>query len=90
MDASQLINSIVVSVIALSVIFLVLTILIFTIKILVFLSPYKAPPPAVVKTPPGPAARGLDRTNIAIITSTMATYLGKSTNEFQISNIKQL
>ena len=76
-----------VSILAVSVIFTVLVILIFTIQALVKLMPYKAPPPA----PPRHkiAASGDHDHHVAAITATLAMHMGKSPNDFRITNISQ-
>ena len=76
-----------VSILAVSVIFTVLVILIFTIQALVKLMPYKAPPPA----PPRRkiAASGDQDDHVAAITATLAMHMGKSPNDFRITNISQ-
>ena len=76
-----------VSILAVSVIFTVLVILIFTIQALVKLMPYKAPPPA----PPRHknAGSGDQDDHVAAITATLAMHMGKSPNDFRITNISQ-
>ena len=77
-----------VSALAMAVIFTVLTILIFTIKALVKLIPYKAPPTpparkvAISATPPE------QDDQIAAITASLATHMGKRPGEFRIVNIQ--
>ena len=75
-----------VSILAVSVIFTVLVILIFTIQALVKLMPYKTPPP-----PPRHkiAASGDQHDHVAAITATIAMHMGKSPNDFRITNISQ-
>lgn len=94
MDVDNIIQSIGVSFISLSVIFLVLGILIFVIKILVYLLPYKASDiqakkknrGSPQKTPVAPG--GPDNVLVAVVTSAMASYLGKSPDQIRITNIK--
>jgi sodium pump decarboxylase gamma subunit len=76
-----------VSILAVSVIFTVLVILIFTIQALVKLMPYKATPPAPTlhKT----AANDDQDDHVAAITATLAMHMGKSPNDFRITNISQ-
>jgi sodium pump decarboxylase gamma subunit len=76
-----------VSILAVSVIFTVLVILIFTIQALVKLMPYKAPPPA----PPRhkTSSSGDQDDHVAAITATLAMHMGKSPNDFRITNISQ-
>ncbi len=88
---SIILASLVVSCIAISVIFTVLVILIYTIKLLVNLIPYeKSPAPnittaALSKTSPSSISPDI----ISAITTVMATHLGKSPQEFQITQITQ-
>lgn len=86
---SSLVNtSLVISCIAMTVIFIVLTILIYTIKILVNLIPYEEPPvPKAKAKPASPAGGDPPSTIVAAITATMATHLGKSPQEFHITQI---
>jgi len=76
-----------VSILAVSVIFTVLVILIFTIQALVKLMPYKAPPPAPTRHKT--AASGDHDDHVAAITATLAMHMGKSPNDFRITNISQ-
>ena len=76
-----------VSILAVSVIFTVLVILIFTIQALVKLMPYKAPPPAAPSHKI--AASGDQDDHVAAITATLAMHMGKSPNDFRITNISQ-
>ena len=84
-------TSLTVSCIAISVIFTVLVILIYTIKLLVHLIPYDEPPApittaaALSKTSPSSVSPDI----ISAITAVMATHLGKSPQEFQITQITQ-
>ncbi|KMP11457.1 hypothetical protein UZ36_04325 [Candidatus Nitromaritima sp. SCGC AAA799-C22] len=72
-----------------SVIFIVLTILIVTIKLMARLMPYEAPPAsaATTQTSAAGSASGISPTLIAVITTAMATHLGKSPSEFHITKI---
>ena len=75
-----------VSILAMSVIFTVLIILIFTIKTLVKLIPYQA-------SPVGPARKIVTSTpgqddQVAAITASLATHMGKRPDEFRIVNIQ--
>lgn len=87
-------TSLTVSAIAISVIFLVLTILIFTIKLLVHFIPYKAPPAkpkpvAKPQTTPAATSNALDADeDVAVITSVMATHLGRSPGNLQVVDIR--
>ena len=79
-----------VSILAMAVIFTVLAILIFTIQVLVKLMPYTAPPAA----PPRRQKTATSASNnqddhVAAITATLAMHMGKSPNEFRITNISQ-
>ena len=87
---SIVLTSLIVSLIAILVIFTVLIVLIYTIKLLVRLIPYEEPPAqkitsvALPKTSP-PTSVSPDI--ISAITSVMATHLGKSPQEFHITQI---
>jgi sodium pump decarboxylase gamma subunit len=76
-----------VSVLAMAVIFTVLVILIFTIQALVKLIPYEAPPPAPQRQKA--VASGDQDDHVAAITATLAMHMGKSPNDFRITNISQ-
>lgn len=78
-----------VSILAMGVIFIVLTILIFTIQALVKLIPYKAPPPAPPRRQTATSASSNQDDHVAAITATLAMHMGKSPNEFRITNISQ-
>jgi len=86
---SIVLTSLTVSLIAISVIFTVLTVLIYTIKLLVRVIPYEEPPTqkitsaALPKTSPPSVSPDI----ISAITSVMATHLGKSPQEFHITQI---
>ena len=88
---SIVLTSLVVSCIAISVIFTVLVILIYTIKLLVYLMPYETPSTpkvaytALSKTPTSSVSPDI----ISVITAVMAIHLGKSPEEFQITQITQ-
>ena len=86
MEASVL-SAVSVSILAMSVIFIVLTILILTIQILVKLIPYEAPPPAPQRQKA--VASGDQDDHVAAITATIAMHMGKSPNDFRITNISQ-
>lgn len=76
-----------VSVLAMAVIFVVLTLLIFTIQALVKLIPYKAPPaPPARKVSASSPSEHDDQ--VAAITATLASHMGKSPDEFRIVNIQ--
>jgi len=78
-----------VSLIAVSVIFTVLVVLIYTIKLLVRLIPYEEPPEqkktptALSKSSPSSISPDI----ISAITAVIATHLGKSPQEFHITQI---
>ncbi len=78
-----------VSILAMAVIFTVLVILIFTIQTLVKLMPYKAPPPAPSRSRTAASASSNQDDHVAAITATLAMHMGKSPNEFRITNISQ-
>ena len=78
-----------VSILAMAVIFTVLVILIFTIQTLVKLMPYKAPPPAPSRSRTAASASSNQDYHVAAITATLAMHMGKSPNEFRITNISQ-
>ena len=83
-------TSLTVSLIAISVIFTVLIILIFTIKLLVYVLPYQEPP--VTKSsahvsPQHSSASTVTPDIISAITAVMATHMGKSPQEFHITQI---
>ena len=85
-----LLTSLIVSCIAISVIFIVLMILIYTIKVLVHLVPYEEPPASKITTNPRPQTAITSATPpsiIAAITAAMAAHLGKSPQEFYITQI---
>ena len=87
---STLLTSLIVSCIAISVIFIVLVILIYTIKLLVHLIPYEEPPESgeTNKAVFQPTATGVTSSIIlAAITAAMAIHLGKSPQEFHITQI---
>ena len=86
MEASVL-SAVSVSILAMSVIFIVLTILILTIQLLVKLIPYEAPPPALQRQKT--VASGDQDDHVAAITATLAMHMGKSPNDFRITNISQ-
>lgn len=83
---SNLAESIIISFIAISVIFLILTLLIGVIRVMVAWWPYEeplapsSPPPGA---PPNPE-------HLAAIHAALAQYLGKTPDEIQLHNIKQL
>lgn len=83
---SNFIASLYVSVIAMGVIFLVLILLIYTVKILVHFLPYQEPPSSAS----APGAPAQDEEHIAVITSAVAAYLGKSPEQLRIVNIKSI
>jgi Na+-transporting methylmalonyl-CoA/oxaloacetate decarboxylase gamma subunit len=72
---------------AMSVIFTVLIILIFTIKVLVKLIPYEAPPasPARKVSASNPPEQD---DQVAAITASLASHIGKRPDEFRIVNIQ--
>ena len=83
-------TSLTVSLIAISVIFTVLIILIFTIKLLVYVLPYQKPPatkPSAHVSPQLSSASTVTPHIISAITAVMATHLGKSPQEFHITQI---
>ena len=84
-------TSLTVSLIAISVIFTVLIILIFTIKLLVYLLHYQETPAtkSSAQAPPQNSSASTTVTPdiISAITSVMATHLGKSPQEFYITQI---
>lgn len=82
-------TSLTVSLIAISVIFTVLIILIFTIKLLVYLLPYQEPPATKSSAHSSPKHSSTNVTPdiISAITAVMATHLGKSPQEFHITQI---
>lgn len=84
-------TSLTVSLIAISVIFTVLIILIFTIKLLVYLLPYQEPPATKSSAQAQPqhssASTRVTPDIISAITAVMATHLGKSPQEFYITQI---
>ncbi|MBT5969135.1 MAG: OadG family protein [Nitrospina sp.] len=84
-------TSLTVSLIAISVIFTVLIILIFTIKLLVYLLPYQEPTAtkSSAQAPPQHSSASTTVTPdiISAITAVMATHLGKSPQEFYITQI---
>ena len=84
-------TSLAVSLIAISVIFTVLIILIFTIKLLVYLLPYQEPPAtkSSAQAPPQHSSASTTVTPdiISAITAVMARHLGKSPQEFYITQI---
>ena len=86
---STLLTSLIVSCIAISVIFIVLVILIYTIKLLVHLIPYVQPPAfkATNKALPQPALANATPAIVAAFTAAMAVHLGKSPQEFHITQI---
>ena len=77
-----------VSALAMAVIFTVLIILIFTIKALVKLIPYKAPPAPPAKKVTSSAIAPEQDDQIAAITASLATHIGKRSDEFRIVNIQ--
>ena len=83
------ITSLTVSLIAISVIFTVLIILIYTIKLLVHLIPYEELPAAIsaAKTKSQTSANAVTPGIISAITAVIATHLGKSPEEFHITQI---
>ena len=85
-------TSLTVSLIAISVIFTVLIILIFTIKLLVYVLPYQEPPATKSSAQASPQHSSASTNTvtpdiISAITAVMATHLGKSPQEFYISQI---
>ena len=84
-------TSLTVSLIAILVIFTVLIILIFTIKLLVYLLPYQEPPAtkssAHASHKHSSPSTTITPDIISAITAVMATHLGKSPQEFHISQI---
>ena len=83
-------TSLTVSLIAISVIFTVLIVLIYTIKLLVHLLPYKEPPLSKSNAKPpsqNSMANAISPDIISAITAVMATHLGKSPQEFHITQI---
>ena len=84
-------TSLTVSLIAILVIFTVLIILIFTIKLLVYVLPYQEPPATKSSAQASPQHSSASTTVtpdiISAITAVMATHLGKSPQEFHISQI---
>jgi len=82
-----IITSFTISGIAISVIFLVLGILIFSIKLLVHFLPHEEPP-AKPAPKPQPAASSDADEDIAVITSVMASHLGRLPGNFQVVNIQ--
>ena len=84
-------TSLTVSLIAILVIFTVLIILIFTIKLLVYLLPYQEPPAtkSSAQVPPqhSSASTTVPPDIISAITAGIATHLGKSPQEFYITQI---
>ena len=83
-------TSLTVSLIAISVIFTVLIILIFTIKLLVYVLPYQEPPvtkSSAYLSPQHSSANTVSPDIISAITAVMATHLGKSPQEFYITQI---
>ena len=82
-------TSLTVSLIAISVIFTVLIILIYTIKLLVHLMPYEELPAAIsaAKTKSQTSANAVTPDIISAITAVIATHLGKSPEEFHITQI---
>ena len=83
------ITSLTVSLIAISVIFTVLVILIYTIKLLVRLIPYEELPVSIsaAKTKSQTSANAVTPDIISTITAVMATHLGRSPEEFHITQI---
>ena len=79
------ITSLTVSLIAISVIFTVLIILIYTIKLLVNLIPYEESPAS--KSAPKNSVHAVTPDIISAITAVMATHLGKSPQQFHITQI---
>jgi Na+-transporting methylmalonyl-CoA/oxaloacetate decarboxylase gamma subunit len=78
-----------VSLIAVSVIFTVLVVLIYTIKLLVRFIPYEEPPEQK-KTPTAlskASTSSISPDIISAITAVIATHLGKSPQEFHITQI---
>ena len=75
-----------VSILAMSVIFTVLIILIFTIKTLVKLIPYQASPVAPVRKIVASTPEQDDQ--VAAITASLASHMGKRSDEFRIVNIQ--
>jgi|TARA_Y100000780_G_scaffold142643_1_gene128825 Na+-transporting methylmalonyl-CoA/oxaloacetate decarboxylase gamma subunit len=87
---SIVITSLTVSLIAISVIFTVLVVLICTIKLLVYLLPYQEPPLSKSTTHASPQLSATNTVTpdiISAITAVMATHLGKSPQEFHITQI---
>ena len=83
-------TSLTVSLIAISVIFTVLIILIFTIKLLVYVLPHQEPPAtksSAHATPQHSSESSVTPDIISAITAVMATHLGKSPQEFHITQI---
>ena len=86
---SIVLTSLTVSLIAISVIFTVLVVLIYTIKLLVRLIPYEEPPVQKITSAalPKSSPPSVSPDIISAITSVMATHLGKSPQEFHITQI---
>jgi hypothetical protein len=84
-------TSLTVSLIAISVIFTVLIILIFTIKLLVYLLPYQKPAVSKATVPISPQHSSASVTPdiISAITAVMASHLGKSPQEFHLTQISR-
>ena len=86
---SIVLTSLTVSLIAISVIFTVLTVLIYTIKLLVHLVPYEEPPAQKITPAASPktSPTNVSPDIISAIISVMATHLGKSPQDFHITQI---
>ena len=82
-------TSLTVSLIAISVIFTVLVILIYTIKLLVRFIPYEEPPAQKITSAALPkiSPSNVSPDIISAITAVMVTHLGKSPQEFHITQI---
>ena len=76
-----------VSILAMSVIFTVLVILIFTIKALVKLLPYQVPAAAPARKGSASSPSGQDD-QVAAITASLATHIGKRPDQFRVVNIQ--
>ncbi len=90
---SNFIASLSVSAIAMATIFIVLTILILLIKLLERLIPYvepPAPPAKAVTVPASPPPASETDEHIAAISAALSAYLGKSPDEFQITQIRSI
>ena len=85
---SNLMTSITISFIAMSVIFITLITLILVIKVLVAWWPYKAPPSPTADSQLH--EKSPNQEHLAAIHAALTQYLGKTTDEIQLHNIRQL